>query len=134
MKSDKQKERLLEELKKQPIVQLACQRTDISSTTYYRWCMEDKEFKKKAEEALLAGSLFINDLAESQLISAVKDRNLSAITYWLRHHHPKYATKIEVTTKLKREIDELTPEQQAVVNKALELASLKKPSKQVTKN
>ena len=63
-------------------------------------------------------------MAEAKLLDAIKDRNMTAIIFWLKHHHPMYATKVEVTAKLKREIKELSPEQQAIVEKALELASL----------
>lgn len=124
MKTDKNKELLLEQLKKTPIVQVACGKINVGRATYYRWRKESSEFSKKADQALTDGSLLVNDIAESQLMSAIKDKNLTAIIFWLKHHHPRYATKVEVTAQLKGIDEKLTPEQEALVTKALQLASL----------
>ena len=122
-KSDKLKEALLDQLKKTPIIQIACEKLNISRMSFYRWKAEDKEFAAKVDEALLDGQLLVNDLAESQLISAVKDRNMHAIMAWLKHHHPAYKTRIELEGKV-NVIEELSPEQKELVKKALELANL----------
>lgn len=122
-KSDKLKEALLEQLRKTPIIQIACEKLNISRMSFYRWKAEDKEFATKVDEALLDGQLLVNDLAESQLISAVKDRNMTAILAWLKHHHPAYKTRIELEGKV-NVIEELTPEQKELVHKALALADL----------
>jgi len=118
-----QKELLLEQLRKIPIVQLACERTGISRATFYRWKSEDKDFKKSAEQAILDGEALITDMSESQLVSLIKDRNFHAIQLWLRHHHPKYNNRVEVTAHIDNLNRELTPEQKAVVEEALKLAS-----------
>ncbi len=118
------KEKVLQELRKIPIVQVASERASVSRGTYYRWRIEDKEFAKAADEAIDEGEKFISDMSETQIISLIRERNLSAITLWLRSHHPKYATKVEVTAQLKPNTEELTAEQQALVDKALRLASL----------
>lgn len=124
MKTDNNKEALIAQLKKTPIIQIACEKSGIGRATYYRWRKEDSDFDSKAEEALLEGSSLINDAAESQLISAIKDKNLTAIIFWLKHHHATYATKVEVTARLKADNEVLTPEQEALVTKALQLAAL----------
>src|SRR3989338_6455054 len=92
--------------------------------TFYRWKKEDAEFGKKVDEALLDGRLLVNDLAESQLIGAIKDRSLPAVPYWLRHHHPSYSNRLEVTATVKTESDALTPEQEALIKRALELSGI----------
>lgn len=120
-KTDQTKELLLEQLKKTPIVQVACEKIGITRMTFYRWKREDPVFTKKVEEAILEGCFLVNDLAESQLVGAVKDRNIPAIMYWLRHHHPAYANKLEVKHAIQDE--NLTPEQEALVREALRLAS-----------
>ena len=120
-KTDKNKEILLEQFRKTPVIQIACEKTGVSRMTYYRWLKEDKEFEKLALDALAEGKLMVNDLAESQLISAIKDKNMTAIMQWLRHHHPEYTNKLEVTTVMRQE--ELSPEQEALVREALRLAS-----------
>jgi len=114
---------LLEEFKKTPVVQVACQKTGISRATYYRWKKEDEVFSKEADAALEEGSLFVNDIAESQLLSAIKEQNMTAIIFWLKHHHKTYATKVEITAPIKQ-IEKLDPDQEKLVRKALELASL----------
>jgi hypothetical protein len=122
-KTDQTKRLLLEQLSKTPIVEAACQKIGISRMTFYRWKNEDKEFAKQVEKSIFEGQHLVNDLAESQLIGAVKDRNLAAITYWLRHHHPDYASKLRIEHALDDE--NLTPEQEAVVREALRLAALR---------
>ena len=124
MKTDKNKELLVEQLKKTPIVQVSCEKIGIGRATFYRWKQEDQDFATKADEALAEGSALVNDVAESQLMSAIRDKNLTAIIFWLKHHHPAYATKVEVTARLKADNEVLTPEQEALVTRALKLASL----------
>ena len=121
---EKDREILLEQLKKTPIVQLACEKTGISRATYYRWRKEDPEFAALADIAIEEGSLLINDMAESQLLSAIKDKNMTAIIFWLKHHHRAYATKIEISASTKDQDEVLSEEQEALIRHALELASL----------
>lgn len=124
MKTVKIKELVIEKLKKTPIVQFACEKVGIGRATFYRWKKDDKDFAGEVEEALREGSLLVNDIAESQLMSAIKEKNITAIIFWLKHHHPNYTTKVEVTARLKSDNEILTPEQEALVTKALQLASL----------
>jgi len=124
MKTVKTKELLIEQLKKTPIIQIACEKTGVGRATYYRWKNDDIEFSQKAGDALAEGSSLVSDIAESQLMSAIKDKNLTAIIFWLKHHHPAYATKVEVNARLRADNEILTPEQEALVTKALKLASL----------
>jgi len=121
---DKNKELLIEQLKKTPIVQIACEKTGVGRATFYRWKKEDEEFAKLADEAISEGNELINDMAESQLMAAIRDGNLGGIIFWLKHHHPRYATKVEVTARLKHDDENLTPEQEVLVTKALKLAAL----------
>ena len=123
-RQSKNKEMLLELLKKTPIVQIACEKVGIGRATYYRWRKDDPEFTKKSDQALFDGNLLVNDMAESQLMSAIKDKNMTGIIFWLKHHHPAYATKVEVTTNNKNQDIELTDEQKALLNKALEMVAL----------
>lgn len=122
-RQNRKKVALLEEFKKTPVVQVACQKTGISRATYYRWKKEDEVFSKEADAALEEGSLFVNDIAESQLLSAIKEQNMTAIIFWLKHHHKMYATKVEITTPVKQ-MEKLDPDQEKLVRKALALASL----------
>jgi|SRR3989344_590512 len=125
-RQNKEKTLLLENLKKTPIVHIACEKSSIGRATYYRWKKEDAEFCKLADEAQAEGEALITDLSESQLISLIKDRKFPAVQLWLRHHHPKYGDKIEVVSRT-IEPDTLTSEQEATVKEALKLARFVKP-------
>lgn len=122
----KEKDKVLEQLKKMPIAQLACERAGISRATYYRWRNDDKKFAESADKALEEGEALITDMTESQLISLIRDRNFQALQLWLRHHHPKYANKVEVDGHLTYSDEELTSEQASIVKEALRLASFDK--------
>jgi len=124
MKTDKNKNLLLDCLRKTPIIQIACEKSGISRATYYRWRSEDEDFRKASDEAIREGESFINDMSESQIISLIKEKNWQAIQFWLRNNSPKYADKIKVEANIKNINEELTSEQEAVVREALRLASL----------
>lgn len=115
---------LLEQLRKMPIVQIACEKAGVSRATYYRWKKEDETFSKAADEALVDGTALVSDMAESQLLSQIRDNNLGAVMYWLKHRNPNYNTKLEVTAKIKTQEEALTPEQRALIEKAIELSAL----------
>ena len=121
-KSEQVKKLVIEQLCRTPIVEAACQKAGVSRMTFYRWKKEDKEFAKAVAAAIQDGRLLVNDLAESQLVGAIKDRNLPATTYWLRHHHPDYAN----TLRIKHAVDDegLTPEEEAIVREALRLGNI----------
>jgi len=131
MKKNKVKDTFLEQLRKIPIVQVACEKTGVSRNSVYRWKNEDKEFSNEMETALAEGEALVNDMGESQLLSLIKEKNWSAISFWLRHRNPRFRDKIEVTTK--HEDDSLTPEQETVVREALRLASITNSSEMTIK-
>lgn len=122
MKDEKDKKVFLENLKKIPIIQASCERSNVSRASVYRWRKEDKEFAKMMEDALDEGEALINDLGEGQLIGLMKDKNFSAVRFWLNHRHAKFRDRMEVTTKQEKQ-EELTPEQEALMKKALQMAS-----------
>ncbi len=124
---------LLEQLRKTPIVQIACEKAGVGRATYYRWRKEDEIFSTDSDEAIHAGQLFINDMAESQLISEIKNKNMSAITFWLKHNHPSFSTRVEIISEKNKDF-QLSVEQQALLQKALELASLIPKKEEVEKD
>lgn len=121
----KNKTQILELLKSTPIVQVACQKSGVSRATYYRWRDKDKKFKEQSDSALKEGIAFINDLAESQLLSSIKEKNMTAIIFWLKNRHSGYdTTKLQITSPESSKEEPLTSEQQELVNKALQMASI----------
>lgn len=114
------KSTVIKQLKKTPIVQVSCKKVGISRATFYRWKKEDKDFANQAESAIEEGLGLINDMAESQLITAIKEGNLTGIIFWLKNHHKQYSPKLEVTTK-DGDVP-LTEEQKILIKKSLAMA------------
>lgn len=123
MKTTQTKQLLIEQLRKTPIVQVACEKVGISRATFYRW-KDDKKFAKEAEQALLEGVELMNDLAESALLSGIKDRSPWAVIWWLRNRHEAYSNRVKIDANINHKTEELTPEQVALVQKALKNAGL----------
>jgi len=93
----------------------------VCRATYYRWRKEDFDFYQKSETALYDGSMLINDLAETKLFGLIKDGDLKAITFWLRHRNWNYAHRHLMKLERpggEREIDDQTKE---AVNNVFEL-------------
>ncbi|MFA6523541.1 MAG: hypothetical protein WCS85_04210 [Candidatus Peribacteraceae bacterium] len=124
-KTTRDKAALIERLRKTPVIQIACEKTGTSRQTFYRWRRDDEVFASDADEALSAGKSLVNDLAESQLLSALKNGDPWSVQYWLRHHHADYSSKLEITAKTGSET--LTPEQQEQLNRALAFAGVLSP-------
>ena len=122
-KTARNKALLIDQLRKTPIVQLACEKTNLSRANFYKWKKDDPTFAEAADQALSEGSSLVNDMAESQLMAAIRDGNMTGIIFWLKHHHPTYTTRVEISGHLKRD-ETLTPEQEAIVETALRLAGL----------
>jgi len=118
----KEKGALIDQLKKLPIIQIACEKTGVGRTTYYRWKKEDPDFAFDSEDAIQTGRNLINDMAESQLLSEIKEKNMTAIIFWLKHNHPIYGNRLEVTTGNKN--GELSAEQEKIIKKALEMGAI----------
>lgn len=93
-KTTEQKLAILEHLAKCCIVQLACERTGVGRSTYYKWLSEDEEFKELADKAINAGRAYLNDIAFSGLLKKIQEGNMTAIIFLLKNNHPWFAEKI----------------------------------------
>lgn len=129
-KKQTQKDLLVEQFKKIPIVQIACEKTGVSRASYYRWRKEDPTFARESDSALVDGSCMVNDMAESQLISAIRDKNMTAIIFWLKHHHETYTTRVNLTGLLKVE-HTLSKEDEEIVRMALQLGGIDQTEKEI---
>lgn len=118
------KAKLLEHLNRTPVVEIACKRMGIARSTYYRWRKDDEDFALSSDEAIEQSTAMVNDMAESQLISAIKEKNMTAIIFWLKHHHRAYRTRLEIDARIKNERQELTAEEAEMVAAALRLSGL----------
>lgn len=125
MKKDRVSELFLEQLRKLPIIQFACEKAGIARSTAYRWMEESPDFKQEVAKALEEGEKFMNEVTESQLVALIKEKNFPAISLWLRSRHPKFRQKVDITATFQSPQEELTPEQEEIVRQALKLASFK---------
>ncbi len=123
MRQAKQKAAILEELKRMPIVEIACKKVGVGRTTYYRFLKIDSNFAKQADEALAEGVLLMNDMAETGLLQGIKAQEFPSIAFWLKHRHKKYSPKLEVTATVEHIPGVLTPEQEKLIRQAFELAT-----------
>lgn len=124
IRQGKLKQALLDQLKRTPTIELACEKAGVARATYYRWLKASKAFAKAAEEAVYEGRLFISDIAESQIFSLIRDKKIEAIKYWLSHNNPRYANKLELSGTVATKDEPLTAEQKIIIKKALRLSSL----------
>jgi len=118
--TEESKQLLIENLRKTPIISVVCEKLGIGRASYYRW-REDPEFAKACDLAINEGSQVVNDLAEAQLLTAIKNGNLGAIIFWLKNRHSMYHTRVELSAANNFELSE---EQQRKINKALLLSGL----------
>lgn len=122
LRQTEQKKLLVEQLKKTPIVQVACEKVGVGRATFYRWLKDDADFAKLVNESITEGNGLISDVAESQLANLIKSGNLGAISFWLKHRHPAYRNKVEVQANVRHEDTPLTPEEMEIVAQSLRLA------------
>lgn len=115
------KERFLEELRKTPVVQVACQKVGWGRTTYYRIRKQDKHFAELADVALQEGRVVVNELGEAQTITLMKEKDMRAIRFWLTHNDPRYSNKLEIKGTITNSF-ELTPEMETLMLQAGRMA------------
>lgn len=87
------KEKLLKEIEKSGNVYLSCMKTGIDKATFYRWRKDDKQFGKKATEAIKRGRENNCEIAEHALMMNVKEKKMDAIKYVLSHQSKIYKPK-----------------------------------------
>lgn len=69
------------------------------------------------------GNAVVNDFTVSKLLAGISNDNLSAVFFWLRHRHPDFSNKLEITAK--QEITHtLTNEETDIIKEALLLSGL----------
>lgn len=90
-RQEKLKMKVIEELDKIPVVEVAVKKAGASSSTYYRWLQDDREFAKAAGLALENGVARINDIAESKVITGIYNDKADYVKFWLRARKIEYA-------------------------------------------
>ncbi len=125
----KEKETIIENLKRMPIIEIACNKSGVSRATYYRWKEQDVTFSQAVDKAQEEGEALIRDVAVSKIIKGINDDNLTAAMYWLNHRDPRFSNKVEISTTTKPQ-ETLSPEQEEAVKKALALTGLSEKEKE----
>ncbi len=103
--------KMIEYLERTPVVESACSKMGISRSTHYRWMESDTEYKKGIENALDQGRSVVDDVAESHLISGVKDGNMGAVKFWLANNNERYKKSIQIIK------EEMAPVPEEIVEK-----------------
>lgn len=122
-RQDKFKTLLIEHLKKTPVIEVACQKVGIGRASYYRWRHENEKFAQEADDALFEGVSLMNDMAESKLLGAIKEGNLTGVQFWLKNRHDAYKTRVEISSAQKEEVV-ITDEQEEIIKKAIGLTQI----------
>jgi len=128
-RQSKLKEAFLDQLKRTPTIETACQKVVVSRATIYRWIKSNRSFEKKVDEALSEGRNFMSDIAENQLFSLIGDKKIEAIRLYLSTHNYRYSNKIELSGNIDTEEKTLTREEKKKIRAALKLSSLRKHEK-----
>ncbi len=124
-RQNKLKQAFLEQLKRTPTIETACQKVNIARSTVYRWVRESSKFEKQIDDSLTEGRTFMSDIAESQLFSLIGDKKIEAIRLYLSTHNSRYSNKLELSGAVSTKSEPLTKEQKKLIREALKLSSLK---------
>lgn len=101
--------KIIESLEKTPIIEIACAKLKISRSTLYRWIESEPGFRDRIEEALDVGRSIVTDVAESHLISGVKEGDKGYVKYWLSNNCVRYK-KNQPLIEPEEDDDPLPPE------------------------
>lgn len=82
--------KILEELERTPIIQVVCEKFGISRQTFYRWMHESEANFNDVNKALGFGVGLVNDVAESNVLTGIKNKDAGYTKYWLSHRHEAY--------------------------------------------
>lgn len=123
-RQNKIKEALLDQLRRTPTIETACQKVNVARATVYRWIAASKKFEKQIDAAQLEGRAFMLDIAENQLFSLIGEKKFEAIRLFLSTHNPRYGNKLELSGSVTAKDGYLTKEKKKLIREALKLSSL----------
>lgn len=132
-RQNKLKEAFLEQLKRTPTIETACQKVGVARATVYRWIKASKKFEQTVDDALSEGRTFMSDIAENQLFSLIGDKKIEAIRLYLSTHNARYSNKLELSGSVTNKDEPLTKEQKKLIREALKLSSLRHHEKETKK-
>jgi len=102
------KKQILERLTKNFTISSVCHAVGIDRKTFYRWIVEDPEFKREAYENIQESKKDVTDMAYTRLVHSIDNGNLTAVMFWLNNVDPEInGKKIYVTDEEIRELSSL---------------------------
>ena len=99
----KLKDKILEELRHNPIVEPACLKVGLARSTFYRWQGESSTFELEVDIARAQGRERVNDMAESVVFKGIKAEDQRYVLFWLKHNHRNYVEKKTLKPPFERE-------------------------------
>lgn len=120
----KVKELFLEQLKKTPTIEQACQKVQVSRMTISRWRLASPRFDEAVRKAQEEGREFVSDIAEAQMFNLISQGKVEMIKYFLSHNNARYANRLELSGSVSTKDEPLTSEQKALIREALKLSSI----------
>ena len=132
MRQSKVKQALIEQLKRLPIREVAYDKVGITRMTVSRWRKKSKTFENEMDAAMNEGREFINDLAESQVITLIRQGEIKALRLCLQHNSARYANKLELSGTIATKELPMTKEEKAIRMQALKHSSLSLYGKEKT--
>jgi len=126
MRQTKLKSLFLEQLKKTPTIEQACQKSGVSRMTISRWRRVSTKFNTEVNKAQDEGREFVSDIAEAQMFSQISQGKPDMIRFFLTHNNERYSNKLELSGTVSTKDEPLTATQKALVRQALRLSSLRK--------
>lgn len=120
----KLKSLFLEQLKKTPTIEQACQKIGVSRMTISRWRNESRRFDQAVHTAQVEGREFVSDIAEAQMFNLISQGKVEMIKYFLSHNNERYANKLELSGSVLTKDEPLTSEQKTLIREALKLSSI----------
>ncbi len=87
------KKKILERLTKNFTISSACRAVGIDRKTFYRWILEDHDFKREAYENIQESKKDVTDLAYTKLVHLIEGGNLTAVMFWLNNIDPEINDK-----------------------------------------
>lgn len=89
-RQEREKIRILECLRKIPVIEVACRAAGVSRGTCYRWMDEDPTFAERVKQALREAVDLVSDKAESNIIAKINAGDIPTSKYWLDNRKKEY--------------------------------------------
>lgn len=123
-RQSKLKQALLEQLRRLPLREAAYDKVGVTRMTVSRWRKASKKFADEMDTAIAEGYEFICGIAESQLISLMRQGKFEAVRFILQSNSPRYSNKLELSGTIGTQEVPMTKAEKAARLQALKHSSL----------